>query len=433
MDKINIFWFRRDLRYDDNCALFYALKSTENVIPIFIFDTSILEKLEEKKDKRVSFIFDVLQNIQHHFKQYNSGIQTFHDLPINVFKNLCEKYAINAVFANEDYEPYAIARDNEIQTFLAEKNIAFHKYKDQVIFSPNEILKSDGTPFTIYTPYSKRWLENLSPEVYQFPSESLLNNLYKHEANFLSLEQIGFIKNNYSVQQKKLDESFLKSYAQYRDFPSLDSTSGLSVHLRFGTVSIRKIVQQARQFSIGFLKELIWREFFMSILYHFPHSAHRAFRPQYDNIIWENNPENFDKWCNGNTGFPLVDAGMRQLNATGLMHNRVRMLVASFLVKDLHIDWRLGEAYFASKLLDYEMSSNVGNWQWAAGTGCDAAPYFRVFNPNVQLQKFDKNLDYVKQWIPEYGSDAYASEMVNHDEARLKTIEMYKKALNGLQ
>jgi deoxyribodipyrimidine photo-lyase len=430
-DKINIFWFRRDLRLDDNCGLYHALKSEEKVIPIFIFDKEILSKLP-KDDARVSFIYQEIENINQQLKEIGSAVDVYYGNPMDIYTSLSEEYTIDTVFTNHDYEPTAIKRDLEIKDLLASKNIDFKTYKDQVIFERNEIVKKDGTPYKVYTPYSKKWLEAFHFKGIQFyPSEDYQQNFIKKENHqHLTLEEIGFTKSSIKVKSYKVSSKVIDTYEETRNFPAKDSTSKLGTHLRFGTVSARKIVKRAsKSNNITFLKELIWREFFMQVLWHFPHTTKDSFKPKYDRILWRNNEDEFYAWCKGKTGYPLVDAGMRELNQTGFMHNRVRMLVGSFLCKHLLIDWRWGEAYFAEKLHDYEQSSNIGNWQWVAGTGVDAAPYFRIFNPTTQIQKFDKELDYIKKWATDFQELTYPTPIVEHKFARERCLETYKKAL----
>ncbi|KGL64324.1 cryptochrome/photolyase family protein [Polaribacter sp. Hel1_85] len=431
IEKINIFWFRRDLRLNDNCGLFHALKSGKKLLPIFIFDEEILNKLP-KDDARVSFIHQEVENINNRLKEIGSSLSFIKGKPLNIFKKLSEKYKIDSIFTNHDYEPYAIKRDLEIKDFLTSKNILFKTYKDQVIFERNEIVKKDGTPYKVFTPYSKKWLEAFCFKGIQFfPSEELLDNFIKTNSHqFLSLEEIGFTKSTIKIASYKVSSKLINQYEETRNFPAKDSTSKLGAHLRFGTVSIRKMVDKAaKSNNITFLKELIWREFFMQILWHFPYTIKKSFKPKYDRILWRNNEKEFEAWCKGETGYPLVDAGMRELNQTGFMHNRVRMLVGSFLCKHLLIDWRWGETYFAEKLHDYEQSSNIGNWQWVAGTGVDAAPYFRIFNPTTQIQKFDNDLDYIKKWVPDFQELTYPKPIVEHKFARERCLKTYKKAL----
>jgi deoxyribodipyrimidine photo-lyase len=431
MDKISIFWFRRDLRLHDNVALFNALKSGEKVLPIFIFDTSILDKLP-KNDARVSFIIKELRSMNEHLKSFDASIDILHGKPIEVFESLIKKYQIASVFTNQDYEPYAIRRDQEILELLKSENISFNSFKDQVIFEKNEITKKDGNPYVVYTPYSKKWIEAYEQINHiHYSSEDLLSQLYtQSKAKELKLEELGFEETNTPIKNYIFNSRIINEYEETRNFPALDNTSKLGPHLRFGTVSVRQMVSRAEeQENKTFLKELIWREFFMQILWHFPHTHKDSFKPKYDRIVWRNNEDDFKKWCNGTTGYPMVDAGMRQLNNTGFMHNRVRMLVGSFLCKHLLIDWRWGEAYFAEKLHDYEMSSNVGNWQWVAGTGVDASPYFRIFNPTSQIKKFDKDFSYIRKWVPDFQELTYPSPMVDHKFARERCLKTYKEAL----
>ena len=435
MDKeIQIFWFRRDLRLNDNCGLFHALKSGKKVLPLFIFDKDILSKINSD-DSRVSFIHQELENINNQLHKFDSSISVFHDKPIELFKKLSEKYTIDTVFTNHDYEPYALKRDQGVKELLASKKINFKSYKDQVIFERNEIVKKDGTAYKVYTPYSKKWLEAFNYKgITFFPSEDNTHQFIKTINNpFLSITDIGFKLSNIKVASYKVSSSVIDNYEETRNYPSQNSTSRLGTYLRFGTVSIREMVKKAsKSNNITFLKELIWREFFMQILWHYPNTTKDSFKPQYDRIVWRNNEEEFKKWCEGKTGYPLVDAGMRELNQTGFMHNRVRMLVGSFLCKHLLIDWRLGEAYFAEKLHDYEQSSNIGNWQWVAGCGVDASPYFRIFNPTTQIQKFDKELSYIKKWVPDLQELTYPSEIVDHKIARERCLKTYKEALNRI-
>jgi len=431
--KVNIFWFRRDLRLDDNVGFYEALKSDHPVLPIFIFDTEILEKLPED-DARVLFIYETLQKMRTTLQnEHNSSIALFHGKPIDIYKDLVNDYTINSVFTNHDYEPYAKTRDEAISTFLSKHNINFKTFKDQVIFEKNEVTKSDGKPYLVYTPYMKRWKETFKTHNLEILyTNSYLENLVEHSRlPNLSLSEIGFKKSNQEITPYNVTPSLIQEYEDTRNFPAKDSTSRLGPHLRFGTVSIRKIVKKA----IGekneiFWQELIWREFFTQILWHFPHTKTSSFKSKYDRIEWRNDETEFKTWCEGKTGYPLVDAGMRQLNQTGFMHNRIRMLVGSFLCKHLLIDWKWGEAYFAEKLHDYEMASNIGNWQWVAGSGVDAAPYFRIFNPTTQIKKFDKDLNYIKKWVPDFQELTYPKPMVDHKFARERCLDSYKSALN---
>lgn len=428
--QINVFWFRRDLRLNDNTALYHALRSAYPVLLVFIFDKKILDKLEDKEDKRVAFIHETLEAIDSELKKHESGLYVLNDAPIKAFEKLCSDFDVKEVFTNHDYEPYAIERDAKIKNFLAEKNVSFHTYKDQVIFEKSEVVKPNGEPYTIFTPYSKMWKEKFKEEgTKAVPSEKYLSNLFQTKSfHFPSLKEIGFEKTTLDFPKLNISEKLIEHYDETRNIPSLDGTSFASMYLRFGTVSVRHLVALANKINEKWLNELIWREFFMTILFHFPYVVNENFKKKYDDIKWRNNEKEFELWCKGETGYPIVDAGMRQLNETGWMHNRVRMIVAGFLCKDLLIDWRWGEAYFAEKLLDYELSSNNGNWQWAAGTGCDAAPYFRIFNPDEQIKKFDPKLIYIKKWIRDF-RPGYLPEIVKHDFARKRVLEVYKNAL----
>jgi deoxyribodipyrimidine photo-lyase len=426
---MNVFWFRRDLRLEDNAALFYALSEKEKVLPIFIFDTNILSELP-KDDARVTFIYHLLENINNELQKHRTSLAVFQGEPEKVFAELIREQQVKTVFANHDYEPYARKRDTEISKLLKTHDIPFKTCKDQVIFEKNDIVKDNGTPYVVFTPYSKKWLEQFHKvDMPHYRSEDLLENIAKHAFPFPDVESIGFVQSNIKVPDFDISKNLVQHYEATRNFPVLDQTSKLSPHLRFGAVSIRKIIEKANlENDKTFLKELIWREFFMQILWHFPQTVTKSFRPKYDHIKWRYNETDFKSWCDGQTGYPIVDAGMRQLNQTGMMHNRGRMIVASFLCKHLLIDWRWGEAYFALKLLDYEQSSNVGNWQWAAGSGVDAAPYFRIFNPAEQQKKFDKNFEYIKKWVPEFGTENYPEPMVDHKEARERCLSVYKEA-----
>lgn len=427
---MNIFWFRRDLRLEDNVGLFHALNSGEAVLPIFIFDETILSQLSED-DARVTFIHEQLQNIQNQLQNIGKSLAVFHGNPFEVFIKLIDENPIQTVYSNHDYEPYARKRDLELYHLFKDNSIGFKTSKDQVIFEKSEVIKDDGTPYVVFTPYSNKWKDNFSKtNLINYNSEYYLNKLTEHPYPFLSLKDIGFETSTIKVTPYDISNSLIDNYEATRNFPAVNKTSYLGVYLRFGVVSIRKMVAKALESkNETFLKELIWREFFMQILWHYPHTVHSSFRPKYDNIVWSNNERLFQKWCEGKTGYPFVDAGMRELNDTGHMHNRVRMIVASFLCKHLLIDWRWGETYFAIKLLDYEQSSNVGNWQWAAGSGVDAVPYFRIFNPTEQIKKFDKDLAYIKKWVPELNTDAYPKPIVDHKEAREKCLTTYKKSL----
>ena len=426
-----LFWFRRDLREADNAGFFHALSDANDVLPAFVFDQNIIDKLP-KNDARVSFIHKHISKLDNIFREKGSGMLVKKGNPLDCILAWCETHNITAVYTNEDYEPYARERDAEIQRKLAAIGVTFKTFKDKVLFAPHEVLKKDGTPYKVYTPYSRIWLAQMEEMgVPCFPSETLIDNLFKSDfENIPSLEELGFTTGQHVIPTASESKSMMDAYDETRNFPSLNSTSKLGVYLRFGAVSIREIIKKARKSTQPtFLKELVWREFFMQILWHYPHTTKSSFKPQYDRIDWRNNEADFKKWCEGKTGYPLVDAGMRELNQTGFMHNRVRMLVGSFLCKHLLIDWRWGEAYFAEKLLDYEQSSNVGNWQWVAGSGVDAAPYFRVFNPTEQVKKFDKDHKYIQKWVPEYQSLTYPKQMVDHKMARERCLQTYKAGL----
>lgn len=427
---MNVFWFRRDLRLNDNIGLYHALKSEQEVLPIFIFDENILSQLP-KDDARVTFIHHQLEHIQTELNKIGKSLAVFHGTPFDVFKRIISENKIQAIYTNHDYEPYARKRDLELNSLFKEHNIDFLTSKDQVIFEKNEVLKDDGTPYVVFTPYSRRWKENFKKiKLTHYNSESLLDKIASHSYPFLSLGDIGFVTSTIKVSSYDISNTLIDNYEATRNFPALNKTSYLGIYLRFGAVSIRSIVAKAIESkNETFLNELIWREFFMMILWHFPHTINKSFKEKYDAIQWENDEDKFKKWCEGKTGYPFVDAGMRELNTTGHMHNRVRMIVASFLCKHLLIDWRWGESYFANKLLDYEQSSNVGNWQWAAGSGVDAAPYFRIFNPTEQIKKFDTDWKYIKKWIPELNSQQYPKPIVDHKEAREKCLKVYKEAL----
>lgn len=431
-DKIVLFWFRRDLRLHDNHGLFQALTSGLPVLPVFIFDTEILEKLNSKTDARVSFIHAETKKIKTELEENGSTLKTFHSASLDAFKELVKTFDVVAVYSNKDYEPAALKRDKKIKTFLKDKGIEFLQFKDQVIFEENEVQKDDETPYTVFTAYSKKWNKTLKNNpVSAYESENELDKLLKvSSSSFPKLKELGFEESDAEFPPRDFPEEIIRNYAKTRDFPAEEEgTTRLGIHLRFGTVSIRQLVQKAAELSDVFLNELIWREFYMSVLWHFPHVVNKAFKPKYDFINWRNNEEEFERWCKGETGYPMVDAGMRELNATGFMHNRLRMVTASFLTKHLLIDWRWGEAYFAEKLLDYELASNNGNWQWAAGSGCDAAPYFRIFNPENQQKKFDPKDKYVMKWVPEMGMKRYPEPIVEHKEARERALRVYKEAV----
>jgi len=429
---VAVFWFRRDLRLNDNHGLFQALQSQYPVLPVFIFDKNILDPVTDKADKRVSFIYQSLAQLNEKLIKVGSSLFVLHDTPLSAFEKLCSLFEVKEVITNHDYEPYAIERDQQVSGFLASKSISFETFKDQVIFEKSEVVKSDDSPYTVFTPYSKAWKQRSKElEPVSFKSDKLVNHFFKNENfEFPSLSEIGFTASSCSIPPLVIDKEAISIYDKTRDIPSLDGTTRLGVHLRFGTISVRQLVKVATALNQQWLNELIWREFFMMILYHFPRVVTESYRKEYDNIQWRNNEKEFEAWCGGETGYPIVDAGIKELNETGFMHNRVRMIVASFLTKHLLIDWRWGEAYLAEKLLDYELSSNNGNWQWAAGTGCDAAPYFRIFNPTLQTQRFDPKLLYIKKWIPDF-DQYHIGPIVEHKFARKRALAAYSAALRA--
>ena len=423
---MTIFWFRRDLRLLDNTGLNLALSKSKDVQPIFIFDKEIINELPND-DPRLNFLYDELVKINKELISYNSSLKVYHGNPLEVFKQLSKENSKLKVYANRDYEPYAIARDKEIEKYLLENGSELISTKDQVIFEKNEVVKNDGLPYTVFTPFKNKWLVKFKELGFHLELKLNSENFNKSNHEFPIMDELGFKKSFIKVPSFSLDKVY--NYEETRNFPSLDSTSKIGPHLRFGTVSIREIVSKVKDLNDTYLSELVWREFFMQILWHFPKVVHENFRPKYNFIKWRNNEEEFKKWCKGETGYPLVDAGMRELNQTGFMHNRVRMVTAGFLCKHLLIDWRWGEAYFAKKLLDYELSSNNGNWQWSAGTGCDAAPYFRVFNPSEQIKKFDKQNTYINKWVENLNEFSYPDPIVEHTFARNRAIASYKEGL----
>lgn len=430
---INIFWFRRDLRLQDNAGLYHALKNGKDVLSLFIFDKNILDKLNNRDDARVTFIHQEVQRLNTELLTHNSSLLIKHGDPLQIWKELLAEFTIESVYTNHDYELYPKERDSLIKDLFNDHQVSFNTFKDHVIFEKEEILKDDGKPYVVFTPYKNKWLKKLSPFFYKsYPSERYFKNFIEISSQSVpSLAQLGFNKTTLPLPDKNF-KSALKNYSQERDYPAKDATSKIGLHLRFGTISIRALVAEAiAQKSEVWLSELVWRDFYFSILWHFPYSAFNSFRSEYDHIQWRNNEREFTAWCEGKTGYPLVDAGMRQLNKTGFMHNRIRMVTASFLSKHLLIDWRWGAHYFATKLLDYEMASNVGGWQWAAGSGVDAAPYFRIFNPYEQQKKFDKDLKYIRKWVPEFDDPfKYPQPIVDHKEARERCLRVYKQALN---
>lgn len=435
MMDVAVYWHRRDLRIQDNAGLYKALKSGLKVQPIFIFDANILEELP-KTDQRVLFIHQEIERLKQEYATHNCDLKVFFSTPNKVFESLVnsDEFKVKQVNANRDYEPYALERDKNIFDFLKKKNIEFFGAKDHVIFEKDEVMKDDGTPYKVYTPYMRKWKAKLNSfYLSSYPTQKYLSQLFSatNTSSIPTLAEMGFSsEQTQEFPKRDFPKLIIETYGETRDFPAVLGTSRLSLHLRFGTISIRELSRSAMHWNEKYFNELIWREFYQMILYHFPYSVQKSFKPTYDVIPWEENEQNFTAWCEGKTGYPMVDAGMRELNETGFMHNRVRMIVASFLTKHLLIDWRRGEAYFAEKLLDFELASNVGGWQWAASSGVDAQPYFRVFNPESQLKKFDKEEKYIRKWIPEYGTSAYPKPIVEHKTAREKAIRVFKEALS---
>lgn len=453
MDQpIVAFWFRRDLRLEDNAGLYHALRSGLPVLPVFIFDTVILDALAKPMDARVAFIHEVITTLQLQLRSLGSNLLVQHGNPVEIWPQLVRHFNIKAVYTNHDFEPYAIERDEKIGKILSDHEILFKTYKDHVIFEKREIAKDDGLPYTVFTPYSKKWKAQLAakPDTWTtpegneapisfyfkpYPCTQYFNCFFQIPAKFdiPSLPHMGFERTDIRIPPAEVSRGLIKNYDKTRDYPAIEGTSRLGIHFRFGTISIREKAFRASQLNEVYLNELIWRDFYAQILYNFPHVAKGAFRPEYDYIQWRNDEAAFERWCNGTTGYPIVDAGMRELNATGYMHNRVRMVTASFLTKHLLIDWRWGEAYFASRLLDFDLASNNGGWQWAAGCGTDAAPYFRVFNPIAQQEKFDKDFIYIRHWVPEFGTAAYPAPIVDHAFARQRCLQVYKEGLDQMK
>ncbi len=444
--SVSIFWFRRDLRLDDNAGFYRALKNEKNVLPLFIFDREILDKLENKKDARVEFIHNEITRLHAELKEQGSTILVRYGSPEKIWKALLKEYTINAVYTNHDYEPYAKKRDAAVEALLTKKDIPFNTYKDHVIFEKDEVVKGDGDPYVVFTPYSKIWKKKLNSRMVNntadnvsakisyyfkpYPNKKYFKNLFQTKPEkIITLKEMGFESADQAIPDRSVPRKIIKTYDETRNFPAINGTTRLGLHFRFGTISIRDKALKASRINETFLSELIWRDFYAMILDHFPHVADGPFRKKYEAIDWRNNEKEFKAWCEGNTGYPIVDAGMRELNATGYMHNRVRMITASFLTKHLLINWQWGEAYFAEKLLDFDLASNNGGWQWAAGTGTDAAPYFRIFNPYTQADKFDKKKEYIKEWVPEFGTDEYPEAIVDHKEARERCLRVYKEGL----
>ncbi len=432
MKEASIFWFRRDLRLEDNAGLWKALKSGHPVVPIFIFDRNILDKLQDKSDARVSFLHQRLTELQYQLTRMGSSLHVFYGTPIEAMNILSQTYTVKSVFLNRDYEPYSRERDEDIYKYWNEHNITVVGAKDHVIFEKNEVVKGDGTPYLVFSPYGKAWRKKLTDyHAKAYPNAKYFKNFFKQQPIVIpTLESMGFTGTEVSFPSHKVDESIIKTYDATRNFPANEKgTTRLGIHLRFGSISVRSLLRKGLVGNDTFVNELIWRDFFQMALYYFPDSREKAIKPKYDLIPWETNMEHFKAWCEGRTGYPIVDAGMRELNTTGYMHNRVRMIVASFLTKHLLIDWRLGERYFAEKLLDFDLASNIGGWQWASGSGLDAAPYFRVFNPTSQMEKFDKDLRYIRKWVPELDTNLYPKPIVEHKWARERCLERFKEAL----
>ncbi|MEL6390020.1 MAG: deoxyribodipyrimidine photo-lyase [Bacteroidota bacterium] len=440
MARKAIFWMRRDLRLHDNHGLYEALTSGYEVVPIFIFDREILDVLPEQ-DARVTFIHDELADIKNELTSLGSDLRVYYGRPMDLWPSILSEYDdLDAVYTNHDYEPYATSRDEAIGKMLAESGIGWHTFQDHVLFERDDIQKNGGGVYTVFTPYKRKWLAHwestyahaqLNENGSLYPSEDHQGSYAKLEGMpMISLEAMSFGRSEISIPSRTVAQGVIRNYAEKRNFPGLENgTSKLGIHFRFGTISIRAKAYKAAKLSDTYLSELIWRDFYSQILSNFPKVVTESFKPKYDNIPWRDASEDLDKWKTGQTGYPIVDAGMRQLNETGWMHNRVRMITASFFTKHLLLDWRLGEAYFAEKLLDFELASNNGGWQWASGSGTDAAPYFRIFNPTSQLEKFDKQKTYVKRWVPEFGTPKYTSPMVDHKFARERCLETYKGAL----
>ncbi len=423
---LTLFWFRRDLRIADNVGLKRALASGRPVAPVFIFDQNILKSLK-RDDARVTFIHQALDRLGEEIEERGGQLTVFHGRPLEVFRGLFLENKIESIYCNEDYEPYARERDDEVAALAKERGVGFHAFKDQVIFNAGDVLKDDSTPYRMFTPYYRRWKEKLRN--IKFESPQTRGQLASLGGARPTLEDIGFRSSALELPPRVLSRSKIKAYTKTRDDMSLDATTRMGIHLRFGTVSVRACAKLALELSETWLRELAWREFFMQILYHFPRTVSEPFDERYRKVEWINDEKQFQLWREGRTGYPIVDAGMRELNATGFMHNRARMIVGSFLTKHLLIDWRWGERYFAEKLLDFELASNVGNWQWVAGSGCDAAPYFRIFNPALQAKKFDAQGGYVRRWVPEAGTKAYVEPIVDHETARRRALVTLNRAM----
>ena len=431
-EELSVFWFRRDLRLNDNPGLWHALTSGYSVMPVFIFDRNIIDGLEPD-DRRMTYLRDILATLDREIKKRGSSLQVFYGNPLDVFTGIAGKYRLKALYFNRDYEPYGISRDKEITGYLAGRGVQCFSYKDHVIFEGNEVMKNDGKPYTVFTPYSSKWLSKFDTALIgEYPSERLGGNFaYSEECSFITPSELGFKCPPVEIRPFDLGQPVISAYASRRDYPFMNGTSNIGQGLRFGTVSIREVFRKTQGISETFAKELIWREFFMNVLSNFPRVTDESFRPEFDRIEWVNDEEKFNLWCEGKTGFPIIDAGMRELRETGYMHNRVRMITANFLTRHLLTDWRWGETWFAGQLLDYELSSDNGNWQWAAGSGCDAAQYFRIFNPDFQLRKYDPASEYARKWIPELGTPDYPGRCADISATRVKALEIYRSGINS--
>ena len=430
-----IFWFRRDLRLHDNKGFYAALKSGLPVVPLFIFDKDILDALQYKDDKRISFIYKAIEAMQAQLQKEGSTMEVRYGKPRDIFKQLLQDYEVKAVHTNEDYEPYAAERDGAVENLVKSNGATFHLYKDQVIFAKDEVTKKDGGHYSIFGPYSRAWRAQLKDDNHApAPSEKHLKNCLAQKSKPMpTLAEMGFEKVALPTLPTQWDKEIIKHYHSTRNLPAVAGTTKMGVHLRFGTVSVRQLLAEALPINETYVNELTWREFFMQMLWHQPRLVDEPCNLRYANIQWRNNEEEYLRWCRGETGVGIVDAGMRELNETGFMHNRVRMLTASYLVKNLLVDYKWGEAYFGEKLLDFDLSANNGNWQWVAGCGCDAAPYFRIFNAELQAKKFDPKDQYIRKWVPEYGTSKYPKPMISHAAAKERCLKAYKAALGAGQ
>lgn len=428
VQPINVVWLRRNLRIEDNPIIQKAAKDDLPILLLFIFDKNILSKLA-KDDARVDFIHRTLEKLRTQLQSYKASILCVHGFPDEIIRKLIKSVRINAIFHAEDFEPAAKLRDDKIKEIAQESGIAVYTALDHVIFHPSSVLNKQGRPYLVYTPYYRAWKEKFVQNL-DFLCQQKSNEFQGIEADFdiPTLKEIGFAPTPIALPQATVDRTLMETYKERRDFPAQDAASRLGLHLRFGTISpLQLALEAAKTTDDTFLKQLIWREFFIQIMYHFPESMNAAFKPAYRNMPWRFDEGQFDRWKAGQTGIPIVDAGMRELIATGTMHNRVRMIAASWLTKNLLIDWRLGERYFAEKLLDFELASNVGNWQWVAGTGVDAAPYFRIFNPHSQAKKFDPQGAYIRKWVPEFDSLTYTAPMIDYKASRERCLAFYKE------